>query len=102
VHSKLEITTQPISILVVRVARKGWPEYLELFRGFYKSEVYKRALVGSRYYKAKGKLLCGLTGMKDSWKCFDRYLLTLQLIPYRSISTPSLGESTYLLGYLLE
>jgi hypothetical protein len=87
---------------VVRVARKGWPEYLELFRGFYKSEVYKRALVGSRYYKAKGKLLCGLTGMKDSWKCFDRYLLTLQLIPYRSISTPSLGESTYLLGYLLE
>jgi hypothetical protein len=72
-------------------ARKGWPEYLDLCRGFYKSEVCKCGLANSsRYYKAKGKLLCGLTGMKDPWKCFDRFL------PYRSIGMSGLKWSTYL------
>jgi hypothetical protein len=73
-------------------ARKGWEEYQ-----IYCVEFYKRKYCpDSRFYKTNGRLLCGLTGMKDDWICFDANLLTLELIPYHSIAMNGLAFSEYL------
>jgi hypothetical protein len=42
-------------------ARKGWGEYQDYVREFYN----RKYCPDSRFYKINGRLLCGLTGMKD-------------------------------------
>jgi hypothetical protein len=71
--------------------RKGWEEYQQLHREFYK----RKYCPNSRFYKTNGRLLCGLTGLKDDWECFDANLLTLELIPYASKTMNGLAFSEW-------
>jgi hypothetical protein len=68
------------------VARKSWNHYQDLYLNFY--QFFAANNFKSPYYSAMWQLLSGLTGepvtLEKKWDLFDKYLTTVELIPYHS------------------